>query len=152
MIRADAARTLLGLRRLVGDAEEILHMVAHFVRDDVGAREIPGRAEFRGQLPVEGQVDVNLLIARTVEWSGGRAGETARGGHLPAEQHQLGRDVGLAHVSEIGAPDVLGLARVWRGRNRLGDRWPPLRPPALGAGAVAVCGSRRSTDSAASTD
>ena len=85
-------------------------MVSHFVRDDVGARKVARARRIRGELPVKRQIDVDLLIARAVERSGGGAGETAGGAHLSAEQHQLGRNIGLAHVLEIGAPDILGLA------------------------------------------
>src|SRR5882672_9147797 len=85
-------------------------MVSHFMRNDVGARKISGRAKFGGQLPVKRQVDVNLLVARTIERSGRSAGQTAGRGYPAAEQHELGGNVGLSQVAEVGAPHVLSLA------------------------------------------
>ena len=41
--------------------------MADLVRDDVRLREVAGRAEALVQLPVETEVDVELVVAWTVE-------------------------------------------------------------------------------------
>src|SRR4030095_13228643 len=65
------------LAQLVGDTEQVLDVVAHLVRDDVGLREIARGSEAPIQLVVEGEVDVNLAIGRAVERPDGRGGEAA---------------------------------------------------------------------------
>ena len=54
-------RTAAALRvDLVGDAQQVLHVVADLVGDHVGLREIAGRAEARAQRVEEAEVDVDL--------------------------------------------------------------------------------------------
>ena len=48
-------------------AEQILYMVADFVRDDIGLREIARCAELAAHLLVKRQVDVRLFISRAIE-------------------------------------------------------------------------------------
>jgi hypothetical protein len=74
-------------------AEQVLHVVPDFVRQNVGLGEVSGRSEAPLQLLVEPEVDVDLLVRGTVERSGGRLGESARGLHRVPEEHQLGRPV-----------------------------------------------------------
>ena len=91
---------------LVGDAHQVLHMVAHLVGDDIGLGEVAGRAQVALQGVVERQVDVDLLVARAVERPhGGLAGAAGRG-PTAAEQHQLGPLVGGAVFLEDGRPGV----------------------------------------------
>src|SRR5512133_3967855 len=49
------------------DAEDVLDVVPDLVRDDVRVRELASRAEARRELPVEAQVDIDLLVERAVE-------------------------------------------------------------------------------------
>jgi hypothetical protein len=63
----------LDLRR----ADQVLHVVADFVRDDVGLREITRRAETAFHHFVEAWVDVELAIARAVERADIGAGAAA---------------------------------------------------------------------------
>jgi len=94
---------------LAQDAELVLHVVAHLVRDDVGLREIAGRAELCRELLVPGQVDVDGVVARAVEGTHGRLGLTARGADRAREDDELRVFVGPAHLREDGAPGVLGV-------------------------------------------
>jgi hypothetical protein len=61
------ADPLLGAVNLVGDAQQVLDVVADFVGDDVGLGEFAGRLEALLQLAEEDEVDVDLLVARAVE-------------------------------------------------------------------------------------
>ena len=47
-------------------------MVADLVGDDIGLGKIAGRAELVAQIVVKGQVDINLVVARTVKRPHGR--------------------------------------------------------------------------------
>ena len=60
----------LGLH-LPGDTEQILHMMANFMPDDIGLREITRRAKTAAQFLEERQFDLDLVVARTVERPGG---------------------------------------------------------------------------------
>src|SRR6185503_12390408 len=88
--------------------QQMLDMVTQFMRDDIGLREISRRAEALLQLLVEREVDVDLLIRRTIERSGGRLGKTTGRPHRIPEEYQLGRLV-LATVGlQLAAPEGLG--------------------------------------------
>src|SRR3990170_5637685 len=52
---------------LIGDAQELLHVMADLVREDVGLGEVALYAEAVLQLLIKIEVDVNLLVARAVE-------------------------------------------------------------------------------------
>src|SRR3954465_15933041 len=69
--------------------EHVLHVVSDLVGDHVRLREVSGRSEAPGQLPVEAQIDVNALVGRTVEGSHLRAGFAAAGSRLVPEEHEL---------------------------------------------------------------
>lgn len=53
----------LNLRR----ADQILHVVTNFVRDDIGLREIARRAQTITHQIIEARVDVEFVVARAVE-------------------------------------------------------------------------------------
>ena len=57
------------LRRVhpVHRAQEVLNVMTDLVREDICLSKVSWSAEPRLQLPIEGQVDVKLLITRTVE-------------------------------------------------------------------------------------
>ena len=52
---------------LIGDAEQLLHVMADLMGDDIGLGEVAGRAEAVLQLLVEVEVDIDLLVVRAVE-------------------------------------------------------------------------------------
>jgi hypothetical protein len=71
------------------DAGEGLDVVADLVREDVGLREIPRRAEAGTQLVVEGEVDVDLLIGRAVEGTHLALSDAAARARRIAKEHEL---------------------------------------------------------------
>ena len=75
--------------------------------DHVGLGEIAGRAEPLLQLVEEAEVEIDLLVERTVERPGRGAGEPAAGLHLVAEEHHLRALVGPAGALELLRPEVL---------------------------------------------
>src|SRR5450755_1775899 len=62
-------RVLFCLGGLIRDAQLILHMMPDLVGDDVGASKIARRTELRGELLKERQIDIDPLVAGTVEGS-----------------------------------------------------------------------------------
>src|SRR6185436_12748581 len=103
-----AHRSLGGFRP--GRAGQLLHVVPDLVRDHVGLGEVARRAKARLQLPVEGKVDVELLVAGAVERPHRRLADAAGRAHLALVEHQRRGPVLRARALEDGAPDVLGAA------------------------------------------
>ena len=66
------ARALARGHVALGNAEQRLHVVSDFMRDDVRLREVAGRTRPALQVLVERQVDVNVAIAGTIERPDGR--------------------------------------------------------------------------------
>src|SRR5690349_11245747 len=58
---------LLGGAHLRLDAEHVLDVVPDLVSDDVRLRELAWRTVAPRELPIEPEVDVDLLVGRTVE-------------------------------------------------------------------------------------
>ena len=105
-------------------------MVTDLMGDHVGAREIAGRAEAAVELAEEVEVDVHLLIGRTIEWPGCRRCHPARRLDQPREHDQLRRLVALAARREDLTPGVFGVGQnhrdelglfilCWRSRSTL---------------------------------
>src|SRR5678815_4849468 len=61
----------------LGDAEESLDVVADFVGNHVGLGEVTGSAEAIAEVAEEGRVEIELVVAGTVERSDGGAGHAA---------------------------------------------------------------------------
>ena len=64
--------------------------MAELVGEDVGLREVAGRAELALQLVEEPEIEIDLAIGRAVERAGRRLREAAGGVDRVAEQHRLG--------------------------------------------------------------
>src|SRR5215207_8776097 len=62
--------------------------MTNFVRDDIRLREISRCTELAAQLFIKGEIDVNLLVSGTIEWTNSRAGKSARRAHLVREEHE----------------------------------------------------------------
>jgi hypothetical protein len=62
--------------------------MAHFMRDDISLREIAGRVETLAQFFIERKIDVNLLVAGTVEWTNRRTHVAARSRNLIGEEYE----------------------------------------------------------------
>src|SRR5436309_3421418 len=94
-----------GLRE---QTELVLHVMAVLVRDDVALRERAAlRAETLLQFLKEADVEVDLLVVRTVEGTHRGLGETARALRVPGVDHRLRRQVRLAAARELATPMFL---------------------------------------------
>ena len=82
--------------------------MADLVRNHVGPREIAGGMQLVLQLLEERHVEIDLLVARTVERPDRGGGATACGIHATAEQVEFGVDVGHAFCLENRPPGLLG--------------------------------------------
>ena len=70
-------RPLLSLLHLAIDAEQVLHVMADFMRYDIGLREITRRAKPFRELGKEPEVQVDLPVCRAIERSRRRLGRAA---------------------------------------------------------------------------
>src|SRR5262249_29602458 len=104
-IRGGRLLLLRGSEALL-DAGQPLHVMADLVRDDVGAREIAGRAESLAQLAEESQIQVDAAVRWTVERTGRRLRQAARRLNRIAEQHDAGR---LVAAAQRAAPEILNV-------------------------------------------
>jgi len=84
--------------------------MADFVRNHVRGGEVAFGAETLAQFVEEGEVEVHVLVAGTIERSARGAGQAARRFHLPPKQNDLRLAVGSALFGEELAPDFLGIA------------------------------------------
>src|SRR5207249_2577631 len=84
-------------RDLLGDAEQRLHVMADLVGDDVGLREVTGRAETIAKRAEEAEVEVELLVGGAVERTHRGARHAARRLHRAGEEHELRLAVLPAH-------------------------------------------------------
>ncbi len=100
------AALLLGAH-LVGQAQEMLDVVADLVGQHVRLREVPGRAESAPQLVIEREVDVDLAVLRAVEGAGRGLGDPAAGARASGEEHQVGALVVAPHLLKLPRPGVL---------------------------------------------
>src|SRR6185369_3340091 len=60
----------------------------NFVRDHIRLREISRRLELTSQLFIKREIDVNLLITRTIEWTNSSARHPTRGLHPIRKEHE----------------------------------------------------------------
>ena len=109
-----AAGRLLRALRLGQNAEQILHVMADFVRDHVGFGELAGlaAAAVKAHLHVaeERRVEIDALVARAVERTHRRLREAAAALLAAAIEPQRRRSVFLAADAEDLAPDIFGIA------------------------------------------
>src|SRR5262245_53037264 len=89
-------------------AEKVLHMMSHFVGDNVGLRELGIRAsEFLFQLIKEGRIEINGSVRRAVERANRRRRDAAPGLYLVGEKHHVRRRIMFADLAELFTPDLL---------------------------------------------
>ena len=82
------------------------------VRQHVGLGEFAGRAEAVRQFVIKAQVDVDLLVRRTIKRSGGRLSKTTGRIRRIAEQHQLRVPVRhAALLRQKALPGFLGIVQ-----------------------------------------
>jgi len=97
-----AARLLLHAAHLIRRAHQLLNVMAHFVCDHIGLREIARRAEPRLKLLEELQVEIDLPVERTIERPHrGLSGAASRACRLVVE-HESRRLVAL----ELARPHI----------------------------------------------
>src|SRR5664279_160181 len=83
-------------------------MMTDLVSHDIGLGKIPRRLEALLQHLVKSQIDVDGLVLRAVERSGGRLPGAAGSPRGTTEHHQPGRSVLCALLTEDFGPGVLG--------------------------------------------
>src|SRR5439155_7839858 len=87
----------------IRDPELLLDVMADLVGDHVRLREITGGTEPLAQRAEEVEVEIDLLVWRTVERPGGGSGDAASGLHRAVEEHQPGISRLARHAAERGA-------------------------------------------------
>lgn len=102
---------------LVEGAEEMLHMMAHLVGDDIGAGEVAAGSDGAAHLVEEVEVEVYLLVGRAVEGACRRGGAAAGALYATMEEDELGGTVGEALLLEFGGPDILGAGEDLQGED-----------------------------------
>ena len=103
------AHVLAQFGHLVGDAEQVLHVVADLMRDHVSLRKVSRGAEPVGELVEEGEVDIHTLVGRAIERTHRRLAKATGGLSGIAEQNQSRLAVGLADLPlEDVTPHILG--------------------------------------------
>src|SRR6185437_14390994 len=80
-----------------------------FVRDDIRLREISRRIELAPQLFIKPKIDVNPLIARTIEWTNSSTCDPTRRAHLIRKQHQRRLAILPAVLTKHVGPNVFRL-------------------------------------------
>jgi hypothetical protein len=95
----------------VGDPQQFLHMTAGVMSDDISLGKFPRRVKTVLELVEEREVEIMLMVLRTVEGSDGSVGQPARRFDPAAEQYQARLLVRLAHFAELLAPNVLGIGQ-----------------------------------------
>src|SRR5262245_33773843 len=89
-------------------AEKVLHMMSHFVGDNVGLRELGIRAsELLFQLIKEGRIEINGSVRRAVERANRRRRDAAPGLYLVGEKDHVRRRITFADLAELFTPDLL---------------------------------------------
>jgi len=90
----------------VGRAEELLHVVADFMGDDVSLGEVTGGTELVCQLREKADVEIDaaVVVGRAIEWSGGGTGAPAAGADHAAEKHEFGIFVLLPSLTRQDIP------------------------------------------------
>src|SRR5262249_38845199 len=85
--------------------------MADLVGNHVGLGEIAGRMKAVLQLPVEVEVDIDLVIEGAIERSHRRPTDAARRLHFASEQHQRRLLVALSSGLEDAIPDILSIGQ-----------------------------------------
>ena len=100
-----------GLLHLRGHAEQGLHVMAHLVCDHIGLREITGGPEALLQIIEEGEIEIDLPVARAVEGANRGTGRATGRAHAVAEEHQTRLLIALSRLGEDRAPAVFGVGK-----------------------------------------
>lgn len=96
-------------RNLVGGAEQFLHMVSDLVGDDISLGEIPGGVELPGQFVVKSEIDVDLLVRRTVKRPHRGAPRSTAGVDAAAVDRHRRQDIAPPQTGQLLGPDIFGI-------------------------------------------
>lgn len=100
------------LLHLAADAQQVLHMVADFMRNHVGLCKVPWRAKALGQGFIKRKVDIHLLVSRAVKRAHCRLPCTATASAgLASKQHQTWFLVSRATFGKNIFPNVFGIGQ-----------------------------------------
>ncbi len=110
-VGASGAAALHGVAHLALHAQQILHMVADFMRDHIRLGEVALRAKALLQLLEKLGIEIQLLVRRAVERPGGCLRVAAGRLHRAGKQHQLGIDILPPRLLEQRAPGVFGIGQ-----------------------------------------
>ncbi len=86
-------------------------MVPDLMGDDVSLGKITGGSVAHFEVIEKGQVNIQLLIAGTVERSHCGTGITAGGIYTPCKQHQCGFPVVASQLPKDRVPGIFGIAQ-----------------------------------------
>ena len=85
--------------------------MTHFVGNHIGLRKVTRRTQPVFQGLIKAEVDIHLLVTRTVKRAHGSLARAAGGGRHTPKQHQFGFGVGRAALGEHILPDVFGVGQ-----------------------------------------
>src|SRR5690606_12831069 len=105
---ADARALLV---HFTGNAEQGLHMMPDFMRDHIGLRKIAGRIEARFELLEEGEIEIDLAIAGTVEGPHRRLRKAAGRLHRAGEKNEPRLLIAAVETRKNLMPAFLGIAK-----------------------------------------
>ena len=92
--------TRAGLTYFLADAQQVLHVMADFVSDDVSLRKVTGRAELLAHVVKEREIQIDLIVAGAIKRANRRAGGAARGIDAIGKQHQARLLIGFTGGAE----------------------------------------------------
>src|SRR5437762_5372650 len=114
----------LGVRPLQ-DAELVLHMMTDLMGNHIGFGELPGRVEPVLHFLEKGQIEIRLLVFRTIEGPRGGTGEPACRAYTIGIEDEFWIIIGPTHALEELRPDILGVCE--DDRDKLTHRIGPVR-------------------------
>ncbi len=123
-------QALAGLLHLARDAQQVLHMMADFVRDHVGLGEIARRTEAPAQFVEERHIQIELAVGRAIERSHLGLPHATGAARRPRKQDQRRLLVPLPGSAEDRPPGLLGFGQ-HLGREA-GKLVLGCRPPGIG--------------------
>src|SRR6185369_1872343 len=83
--------------------------MSNFMRDHVRLREISGRLELASQLFIKREIDVNLFITRTIEWSNSSACDSTRRLHPIGKEHERWLSILPSVLAKHVSPNIFRL-------------------------------------------
>ena len=104
----DPSPNLVDLRQ---DPQEVLHVMAYFMRDHISLGKITGRVELGPKLPIEAEINIDLVVCGAVKRTGGGTGKATRRLRPIRKKNQNRLLIVDATVCKDTAPGVLGIGQ-----------------------------------------